>query len=206
MPTIDPIAAAVEAIAAHFEAELGPDGDDVLARVLRGWQEEGDELDLSGKPVLSIAPGGEEREDCSPRSLGSTEAAGVTTYLYRVGDLRFVAQLDLWAAYKAQLDDVIPTLIRACGDSPPRPKILRLTSTGYYNRPLACHLGPPVEDVDGDTAKRGQWRRTFDLRVETDLVEEVVHVPQVQVDLEITTTDGADGASVTETITAFEPA
>jgi hypothetical protein len=198
MPTIDPVAAAVDAIVASLLASLGPSGDNVVSTVLRGWPEDATALDLSGKPVISVTPGNEEREDVSPRSLGSVTSGGVTTHTYRVGYLRFTAQIDLWAAHRVQMDDVAPYVESACGEDPPRPAILRLTSTGYHSRPLVCHLGAGVADLDGDSAVKGEWRMSWDLRVETDIVRTTTHVPQSRVDFEVTVDDGD-----AETINAF---
>lgn len=198
MPTIDPVAAAIEAVAAHLEAELVPD---TLSSVIRGWPEDGWELDLSGKPVVSVTAGGEERTDCPARSLGTSESGGVVTHTYRRGYLVIVAQVDLWAPYRATTDDVAPLIMDALTEAPPMPTRLRLTSTGYHNRPLVCHLGPQGRDVDGDSAKKGEWRMTWPLRIETDIVSTVAHVPIARVDLDVTTTVGTVEVAETVTVT-----
>ena len=194
--TIDATAAAVNAIVARLTTALGSNVSSVIA----GWPENPTDLDLSGAPVISVTPGGEVRTDVARRSLGSVTAGDVTTYTYRDAELTFVAQIDVWAAYKVQLLDVAPLVTAALTRAPPRPPGYRLTSTDYYSRPVDCHIGPFRADLDGDSAKKGEWRGSFDCRVDTDLITTTTHVPQTRVDLEVTIDAGTP-----TTFTVFEP-
>jgi hypothetical protein len=187
MATIDPVASATETIAAYLTTTLGPDGSNVLSKVIRGWPESAESLDLSGLPVVSVTPGGQSVERCSPKVVdeATDEDTGVTTYTYRVGWLTFTAQIDLWAAYKAQIDDVAPSIEDACIQDPPLPPELRLDQSDYHDRPLTCTLGAGTADNDGDSANKGEWRMTWDLVVETDVVRTRTHVPAAQVDITV---------------------
>lgn len=188
--TIDATAAAVDAIVTRLSTVLGSGGSGVLSSVIAGWPEDNVSLDLSGDPVVSVTPGGEVRTDVAPRSLGSSTSGDVTTYTYRVATLEFVAQVDVWCAYKDQLRDVCPLIEAAFGQAPPRPAVIQLTSTGYYNRPVVCHLGAFRADQDGDSAKKGEWRGSWDVRVQTDIVRTTPHTPQTRVDVEMTVDAG----------------
>ncbi|MCI0347589.1 MAG: hypothetical protein L0221_19480 [Chloroflexi bacterium] len=200
MPTIDPAASALEALAAHLEDELGS----AVAAVLRGWPEANKDLDLSTKPSVSVTAGTEAREPCAPRAVDESETGGVTTYYYRVGFLTLRVQVDLWAPYSAQLDEVGALLEAALAQAPPLPPELRLTQGSYYDRPITAVLVGSGFDHDGDTAAKGEWRRRYELELTTDLIRSTTHAPQVQVDVELTTTDIEGGSSVTETFTVVE--
>lgn len=194
--TIDATSAAVNAIVTRLTSALGANVSSVIA----GWPQNPTDLDLSGLPVISVTPGGEERTDVPRRSLGSVTASNVTTHTYRTALLSFVAQVDVWAAYKVQLDDVVPLVEAALTRDPPRPPGYRLTSTDYYSRPVDCHIGPYRADLDGDSAKKGEWRGSWEVRVTTDLVTTTTHVPQTRVDLDVTIDGGTP-----HTFTVFEP-
>lgn len=192
---IDAKSSAVEAIAAYLETALGANA----SKVIRGWPEDAEEMDLSGAPVISITPPSRmTRVPCAPKSIDSATVGDVTTHSYRVAWLSMTVQIDAWAGYRAQLDDLVPLVEAACIAAPPANPELQLTSTDYYSRPLTCVLGDLADDLDGDTAKKGEWRLSWDMRVETDAIRQTPHVPLVQVDLAVTV-DGND-----ETTTAFE--
>lgn len=196
--TISATEAAVNAIVARLTTALGAN----VSAVIAGWPENPTDLDLSDgrAPVISVTAGGEVRTDVARRSLGSVTAGSVTTHTYRDALLEFVAQVDVWCAYRVQLHDVVPLVEAALTRAPPRPPGYRLTSTDYYSRPVDCHIGPFRADLDGDSAKKGEWRGTWDVRVTTDLVTTTTHVPQTRVDLDVTIDAGTP-----TTFTVFEP-
>lgn len=194
--TISATEAAVNAIVARLTTALGAN----VAAVRAGWPENPTDLDLDSGPVISVTAGGEERTDVARRSLGSVTSGGITTHTYRDAILEFIAQVDVWAAYKVQVLDVVPLVEAALTRAPPRPPGYRLTSTDYYSRPVDCHIGPFRADLDGDSAKKGEWRGSWEVRVTTDLVTTTTHVPQTRVDLEVTIDAGTP-----TTYTVFEP-
>ena len=197
---IDPVASAADAITAFLVTALGAN----VSKVIRGWPESAETLDLSGLPVVSVTPPPRGvRTPCSPKDLGSVTVDDVVTHTYRTGELNFQVQIDLWCGYRAHMDDVGALIEAALVQAPPLPPSVRITSTGYHSRPLTCTLGDSAMDYDGDTSHKGEWRMSWDLDVSTDVVKLKTHVPLTQVDVEIAMTDSGD--TITETSTAFEP-
>lgn len=199
MPTIDPIASAIEALATQLTTALSSN----VSSVLRGWPESNKDLDLSGKPVIAITQAGpEEREAVAPRVVDSATAAGVTTYTYKVATLQARLQLDVWAAYRAKLDEIGPLLRAAFTNALPRAG-LWLTQGSYYSRPLIFTLEGGAYDHDGDTAAQGEWRRTYEVTVETDEVATTTHAKLTELDVTLTTTD-PEGNGTAETVVVFD--
>lgn len=168
---IDPIAAALDAVAARFVGLGTP-----ALRARRGWPEHGVDLDLEAGPLLSVfAVDQGVATRCSPRAVavGGTGAQALTTY--RVGFLRVAMQLDLWAKYRAQRDDLAHAIEAAAAGSIPHHSGLRLTSAGYHERPLTLTLGAGRALDDGPKVEAGEWRQVWTASVDTDLVVEVTH-------------------------------
>ena len=197
---IDPVAAAVEAIAAYLETALGAN----VSKVIRGWPESAEDMDLSDTPVVSVTPPPRGiRVPCSPKSLGSVTVGDVTTHTYRVGWFDFQCQIDLWCGYRDHMDTVGALIETALVGDPPNPPDIRILSTGYHGRPLTLTLGDSAADYDGDTSHKGEWRMSWDVNVSTDVVRTVAHVAITQLDNEVAITDS--GVTISETDTVFEP-
>lgn len=185
----DPAQGAIDAVVAYLDAALVPG---TLGAVLDGWPEHGTDLDVSGLPVVSVTDTDTRRTDVSARIIDSSTVDDVTTYTYRVAELEVELQIDVWSAYKDQATAIIDALTNALTGTPPKPPVLHLTSTGYYNRPLACHLSDwGRARPDGDAAATGRWVRTAILTVQTDLVRTTTHPVQTRVDGDLTVDDGA---------------
>lgn len=188
---IDPIAAACDAIVAHLTTITG-----LTAR--RGWPEHGVEADItSGAGLLAVTPGPAQYERCSPRSVDTTVAAPNVTVTYRIAWLRIEAQLDLWAPYRAVRDDLVALVEAKAANSLPNHSDLRLTSTGYYSRPLTVELDRMQSEDSSGNSERGTWRQTWRAVITTDMVAQATHPQQLQVDAILTT--GLDGIDVEET-------
>lgn len=168
---IDPLAAAVDAVASHFVGRGTPP-----LRARRGWPEHGVDLDLEAGPLLSVfALEQPAATRCSPRAVVVTGEGAQALTTYRVGYLRVAMQLDLWAKYRAQRDDSALAVETAVALNLPHHAGLRLSSTGYYSRPLTLTLGAGRAIDDASKVETGEWRQVWTAVVETDLVAQVTH-------------------------------
>jgi hypothetical protein len=169
---IDPVAAALDALVQHFTERLGEQG--LTAR--RGWPEPNVELDVDeNRHVVSIAAAGERTTRLvSPRTV-STVGTSRLVVLWRIAELEFIAQIDLWCAYRSGRDRMVPLLEDAFHNRMPRQPGLFLSSDGYYSRPLTIDAGASRYQDAVDTASRGEWRTTWDVTIRTDKVFETTH-------------------------------
>lgn len=158
---IDPVDAALDALAAYF---AGLDG---IADAFRGWPERDKDLDLTGGPVVSVVRASDQRTECPPNAVNDA-----APWLWRVGDLTITAQVDLWAAYRAQRDDAALVIQDALHNDLPWRNGLYLTSAGYHDRPLTCLAGLGRSDGEPNASTVGEWRRTWMVTITTDLVVE----------------------------------
>lgn len=192
---IDPIAAACDAIAAHLTTITG-----LTAR--RGWPEHGVEASIaSGAGLLAVTPGPVQYERCAPRSVDATVSAPNVTVTYRIAWLRIEAQLDLWAPYRAVRDDLVAAVEAKAANSLPNHSDLRLTSTGYYSRPLTVELDQMTPEDGGANTERGVFRQTWRAVISTDLVAQATHPQLLRADLELTNTLGGIDVEETTSIT-----
>jgi hypothetical protein len=199
MSTIDPIDAALDALVAYFGTALA--GQSITVR--KGWPEEGVKLSLRSGSVLSVAaiPGGQVATH-SPYQVDQT-GTGTLTVTYRVGTLGFTVQLDLWAAYKATREAKAVLVEAALSNRLPWSPDLLVTSTNYYGRPItATRTGARFEGEEG-ASQRGQWRRSWDLRIGTDLVVQTTH-PEL-IDLHLIASTVLGSTTVTEPAVEFIP-
>jgi len=189
---IDPSAAACDAIAAYFASVI----DGLTAR--RGWPEANTELDLASGPVLTVEAGPRESVLVPPRRI---DQSGTTTLVvtYRVAWLSFPVQLDLWAAHRADRDDTAEIIESALHNRLPAVAGLFLDSTGYHSRPLTIACTSSRSEDQGDGAARGEWRHTWELSVETDLVVVTEHPALTEADIAAAIEAGGD--VVTDTVT-----
>lgn len=167
---VDPIDAALDAIAAHIGAQSG------IATARRGWPEHATDLDLSQGPVVTVTHAGDQRTQVAPGLIGSSKP-----FLWRTAELRITAQLDLWTAYRAQRDDAARIVEAALNDGLPWRTGLHLTSTAYHGRPLTVASGDGRSMDEEKAATEGEWRRTWMLEVLTDLVAETATPAQDEI-------------------------
>ena len=192
MATIDPVASALDTLAAYLETQLAG----AVSSVARGWPEHGKELDMSSGPVGVVTAAKPVRTPCSPRRVDFD--AGVVTY--KVGGLAFPLQLDFFAEYRAQIDDLVPLVEAALHNMLPATSGLWLDQGSYYGRPLALTKTSGPERFDGAArVVAGDWRAMWMLDCDTD---EVVTKSTPAAD-EIDTTYDFDeyGSTVRETYT-----
>lgn len=176
---IDPVAAAVDALVAHLTSELG-----VSARVLRGFPAKNVAMDLDTLPVVSVTAQRATGVQVSPRVVDSVSVdAVVSTYTYIVAELAIPVQIDLFAQYRAQRDDLGYTIGQLLNPL----ASLWLTSATYHGRSIAVDVGQQFSDDDGDTATRGEWRIGWVGNLRTDLVAQTTHPRLAVATLRLTT-------------------
>lgn len=185
---IDPVSAALDAIAAHFAA-AGISG--LTAR--RGWPEANVELDLGAGPLLTVAATDRGRVVfVTPVRVDSAD----DLHTYKVGELEVAATLDLWCAYRATRDDAAALVDAALHNGLPFWSGLRVTSSGYFSRPVnvwAQRISLP-DETDG--AARGEWRASWALVVTSDLVAQATIPRLARIALRVST--DLSGVELTE--------
>lgn len=184
--TIGPIHAAMDAIAAYYDAK----GITALSS-FRGWPEYQKDLDLINISALSIIPGARaEIEQIQPTEVCRVDGTPPDVLItYRVAWLKIHAQMDLWCSHRSKRDDLSALVLDGFPNTLPQANHLELLSTGYHGRPLTVtmrELGP-LDDPDKVT--RGEWRQTWDLDIETDLVVDSTHPKLLKASIIITVTD-----------------
>lgn len=167
MPTIDPVASALDTLAAALKIAL----DTSVAEIYRGWPEHNKQLDISSKPVGVLTAAEPERTPCNPFSVGTVASGDDLVVTYKVGALSFQAQLDLFALHRAALDDLVPLVEAALHNGLPSTPDLWLTQGSYYGRPLRFSLvSGPRRTTEASLVLEGDWRATWMLLCETDEV------------------------------------
>ncbi len=159
--TLDPLASALATIRAHF-------GTEIPALVWkRGIQELG--ISQSGSGIEgSLIALTRDWEELAPVKV---ETVGGTTHLFKVAQLRIMAQLDLWAPYRVGLDLLGPQLDEVWHNRLPWKGGLELASAHYYDRPLTISKsGGGVDARDPDDVAQGSWHKTYTLEILSDLV------------------------------------
>lgn len=181
---IDPIDAALDAAVAYFASAVP-----TLADVVKGFPEHNDAIDLGAGAVLSVAQiGTPEAAYCSPGIVDTIDGQPLT-HQYRVAWFTMFFQLDLWAPYKAQREIEGVLVDAALNNNLPYTSGLRLLSTGYYGRPLDIRpINGRLQDEGNDDAVRGEWRRTWDLEVRSDLIVDGVTTPRQDTITQVLTT------------------
>lgn len=163
---IEAVPSAIEALATYFETVTG------VAKALRSWPEHPTDLDLTAGPVVSLSFIADRYEAIPPTALA---AGGYRTDLAEID-----VQLDLWCAYRSQRDDVGRAIVAAFHNSLPARHGLTLVSRGYHNRPLQVLATGGSNTGEPAAATEGEWRRTWLLKVRTDLVAGVGLLQPVQ--------------------------
>ncbi|MEQ1494492.1 MAG: hypothetical protein ABL912_01860 [Novosphingobium sp.] len=156
---LDPVDSALDAIAAYFASLTG------IADAERGWPERETDLDLSAGPVVTAAYAGHTRVEQSPDHI-----PGTSPPQWHAGLLTIDVQLDLWAAYRSQRDAAARIVEAGLQNSMPWRFGLLLTSRAYFGRPLTILATDGRNTDEPDAAAIGEWRRTWMLTVQTDLV------------------------------------
>jgi hypothetical protein len=192
MATIDPSDAMVEALVAHLATALTG-----VAEVRRGWPEHGVELDLDGLPVVTVFAGPADDEERAVEAIETTDNGdGTTTVLYAYGRTTVPIQVDLWAAYRAVRDTVSAQVQAAFnGDRFPYVAGLLLVLSDYYGvrASMSRAAGTKTEDST-DTATRGEWRRTWTINAESELVQQVTETTRTST----TATIDVDNGTLTD--------
>jgi hypothetical protein len=172
VPTIDLVSSALDALADHLTETI----PGLTAR--RGWPEANTALDIDeARHVAAVIAGPPEYTLVSPRSVKQTGST-LLAIQYRVAEVEIPVQLDLWCAYRATRDDLVPLVETALHNRMPFQAGLWLSSAKYYGRPLTIETakggGSRFQDAP-DAVARGEWRKTWDLTIRTDMVVEAEH-------------------------------
>jgi hypothetical protein len=195
MPTRDPIESALDAIAAYLTTALAAVSPTISVR--KGWPDQGNAFQAlsESSAVITITPVDHTETPCSPRDVDRDGS----TVTYRVGYLSIRARLELWTAYRAQREDVGPSVQSALHNMLPMTTGLWIASTNYYGRPLSIvPSAGRFMDESTDPTAIGEWRRAWDLEIETDTVA-VATVPvlsEVELEVEIDS-DAANAETIT---------
>jgi hypothetical protein len=168
---------ALERLAAYFATLTG------IVEGKRGWPEHPEDLDLSAGPVVTVTYVDERRQLIAPWPLDT--GPQVT---WKVADLVIEAQLDLWAAYRAQRDASAEVLEAGLHNRIPWQHGLWLELADYHGRPVTVTASAGRNVEDDAAAEVGEWRRRWTLSVVTDLV--VVATTPEQLETIIRTTSG----------------
>ena len=198
MPNISATEAAIDAVTTHLGTEIAS-----ATKVIRGWPEHLEDLDLGAGPVIAVVWQQPTREECSPKivqTIAPEDVEDPTTYIYRVAWLTIPAQVEVFAPYRAQLDDVALAVQQALHNRLPNAPGLRLTSTTYYDRSVTGTCTGERSDADGTSAERGEYRKTYFLELSTDEVVPTTHPTLTRLDLALTVEAGGTEETTTKTL------
>jgi len=187
--TVDPTDAMIDALVAYLATTLGS-GYTVRA----GWPEHGKRLDLS-EPLIAVTAGAPDDEERSPEAIRHTdEGDGTTTSLYAYGRRGIDVQVDLWAAYRAVRATAGVAVLKAFnGPKFPHVAGLNLELTTYHSVRATYDLTPGGgRDDNPDGAALGEWRQTFALRAECELVDEKIEPTVAELVAQMDVDDGED--------------
>lgn len=176
---------ALDALAAHFGTLTG------IAVVQRGWPEHPRDLDLTAGPIVTVT-----RVDDTPTHVPPTPLDTGPTVTWKVAELQIVAQVDLWAAYRAQRDDAGAVLEAGLHNRLPMQTGLYLTQADYHSRPLVVLASSGTSVEDGSAAEVGEWRRRWMVSIQTDLVVLVETPEQLELVLRTTANDTTEADEV----------
>jgi hypothetical protein len=195
---IDPLDSACDALVAHLDSEVAE-----LVSVIRGWPEHAEDLDVSGGPVCAVTHGRARTEPCNPITVDTSSDSGTTTVTYKVANLGFDVQIDVWAAHRYTRDETALAVLEALHNQLPHTPDLWLTHADYYSRPVTFELVSSEAMNTADGVERGLWRWRWTLRAKTDKVATKAFHTLSQLDNQVTATTGQTGASSVETDTVF---
>jgi hypothetical protein len=170
---MDPISAALDALAAHLRASIDPSALPVgypALEVREGWPEADVPLAIDQGPLLTLTPAIDEGQRHGPVVVSSeAQPDGTVLVTEKIGTVELEAQLDLWVAYADQLRAVIG-LVDAALDAQTGPPGLWLLTAG--GRPLNVDVLRHQRQPSAEGADRGEWRASWTLRLRTDRVRQ----------------------------------
>lgn len=139
-------------------------------RVREGWPET-DALGLQEGPVVAIFSVGRVQWDAiTPELIASAAADTTAACLYRIAQGSLSIQISLFAAYKAQRDDVAGQIEPLLDNLFPASSGLIL-STGYHAQSCRYELSSTSEQ-DENGSLTGEWRRDWILSAQLEQLRE----------------------------------
>ena len=177
---------AIDAVVAHLATIAG------IADALRGWPERNKAFTLDAGPVVTLTYTDHTRSEHPPYPV--VEGPTVT---WKTADLKIGAQLDLWAAYKAQADDAAGLIQAGFHDDIPLRAGLHLTQADYFGRSVSAELGRGRRTNGPLSASEGEWRRTWDVQIWCAEVVQADTPQQLETILRTGDNAGSEDTSVT---------
>jgi hypothetical protein len=179
-PSLDPFDSALEAIALHFRHLSG------LGGALAAYPEHNVTLDLTNGPLVTATYVSHQRDDVAPSPVDNDPRKR----LWHIADLLISVQLDLWGDYRSRRADYARIVEDALHNRMPWQEGLYLVSSAYHGRQLMI-LADNGRNTDEPAASEvGEWRRTWMLSVQTDMVRDILLPTQDLIT--IRPTSGAD--------------
>lgn len=194
----DPVISAMDALQAHIAAGLSAPAEVPAAHstvvVRTGWPEWNTEASADGI-LVALTATDPDLVPTTPAAL--SHAAGVTTW--KVADLEWLVQADLWVAYRAHLGPVLEALVGTLDNRAPAAAGLELTQADYHGLSVLFRLVGQRVDQDAESAPRGMWRARLTLRARCSRVR-IATTPIIENLDAQTTITGAVSASETTTL------
>lgn len=197
---VDPVTSAADALAAHLGSSVDLSALPASFRTLdvrTAWPDWSEDADLQGV-LVALTSGDPDEMACNPIPLGLS--GDQTTW--KVANLEWVVQVDLWVPYRAHLAPAMEALDQALDNLVPQSSGLQLTHDDYHGLPVHFEVDARRVDQDGDAAPRGAWRGRFTLRAQSSRVRLTTSNLINQLDATITATGGASGSETTTLVTA----
>ena len=188
---LDPTASAIDALVTYIATVSG------VAAAKRGWPEHQEDLDLSSGPVVSVTQiGAANGVYVSPTQVDSAAVGDDTQITYLVAYTDMLVQIDLWAPYRFDRDAVGDAMEQAFHNVLPRKSGLELTHSDYYSRSINGMVTGRPQTMDGPKSSAGEWRKSWTMRLDSDLVAFATHPKQALIRLKVST--DLDGLVIAE--------
>lgn len=186
-PRLDPFDSALEAIALHFRQLSG------LGGAIPAYPEHNVTLDLTNGPLVTVTYVSHQRDDVAPSPVDSDPRKR----LWYTADLLISVQLDLWGDYRSRRADFARLVEDALHNRMPFQEGLYLVSSHYHGRQLMILADEGRNTDEAEASEVGEWRRTWLLAVQTDMVRDVLLPtqdlitirPTAGADIDVTDTD-----------------
>lgn len=160
---------------------------DGISRAVRGWPERGT-LNLGAGPVCTVTYVSHKSVWMPPVPLNDPVGPD-NLVTYKVAELEILAQLDIWAGYRAQRDVAWETVEAGLHSEIPLVSCLWLNQVDYHNRPISVEADEGRSMDDQEEAQVGIFRSMYTLTIQTDQVVEATTPAQASYVLR-TTVDG----------------
>lgn len=161
---LDPVASAMESFLLHVRNTFP--GTVNTARGIRelGNFQKGDEIQQSIEMIAR------EIEYISPTSVDIGTQGAQVDVQWKVAQLRFTAQFDLWTPSRVFQDISGPDVEDLFYNRLPHQGGLHILSNWYHDRPIIVTAGAGVDVRDSNAVVEGSWQKRWELSFLTDLI------------------------------------